>query len=1230
MRNKTFTLMVLAFFMSIFSFAQKPKAFDGQALKQGVSLKTSAKAPLVAFTQNLKTADSMPQPSAGKKAPAKAAEVVTPPEDGEILYYKATGVSYSYTGSDWSDPINFGRTVAVIWDGEKDVYISGLSYYVHDMYIHGRFVDESHVVFPMGQYLGDGAGAPLYSAAQDDKGKFTDIEANYDDESDTFTFTTIIADCNAAMTGMYAYIEEGLTVAPFDGEVDLPVEAPSDLEVEDYVYSATDYYTDKPINHGVKLGFYGDDVYLQGITPDFPDTWIKGSLEGNTITFPTGQMLCEYGPYTIWFLGFGDNGVEDMVFDYDPEAGILTTDYWMIICIDKYDIAGGSNCWSIDADPITIQKVTEQPGTPSNPSVSGIKFSKYGDVLELNIPLTDTDDNAMVADKLFYRLFYDTGDGEPVQVTFTPDEFIKLESDMTEVCVNFTDNYDFEAGPSVYLNMEHKSWKRIGVQSVYYGGFETHESDTTWYTPVWTEVIELPEGLTVTENTFKGFTVERDDETDEYVNVAFERTVNVALAGDSAIYIQGIGTEDATTWVKGVKTAANTFTFARGQELGLYSSYRLLLVGWDDEAEAVTDVVMTVNEASGVYTFETAFLENAGRTTRSYYWTKFVAGATIDIAGEKVKVVPATPSIDVVHFHTTGDILNFTIPAETDKETPIADTDKLSYKIYYDEGDGEAKVVTFTTDLYEKLSEDMTEIPYGFLDDVDEEGNPKGYDFYATAVYLNMPHYSWQRIGIQSLYTDEDGVNASEIGWYTPTWPQTIELPEDAEVASCLYAGSYYNSEETFSRMAKVAFVGDDVYVQGIGTEDKETWIKGTKSEGADNLYIFANGQYLGFSETYSSKLFLMGFDETVGITEVTMSYDAETSTFTTNTYLVENAEYTDKMLYNTLVVPGATIMPMVEKAGVPATPSISTMIYTASGASIAFFEIPTVDVDEYPLNTDKVSYMLYYDDGSETPQVVTLTTDLYEKLSEDMTEIPYGFTDGWDIYTDALYLNMNMRTWQRIGIQTIYTGGDETNVSEIGWYVPTWPQFVEVPEDAEIKDYGFEGQYFGDESDIDFTQSGLKVAFVGDDVYVQGVATDMNYWIKGTKSVGAEGNVTYTFANGQYVGYVQDGEYVSLLFLMGFDLTLGETEVQMTFDPETGIFTTTNYLIENADYTDVLNPTTIVAPGARLVPSDNPDAIATVEAVTEGSVRYNIAGQRVGKNFKGIVIENGNKILRK
>ena len=54
------------------------------------------------------------------------------------------------------------------------------------------------------------------------------------------------------------------------------------------------------------------------------------------------------------------------------------------------------------------------------------------------------------------------------------------------------------------------------------------------------------------------------------------------------------------------------------------------------------------------------------------------------------------------------------------------------------------------------------------------------------------------------------------------------------------------------------------------------------------------------------------------------------------------------------------------------------------------------------------------------------------------MDLIPYNFTDDYDIYTDGdskkVYL-YGSDGWEKVGVKSIYLGGDETHESEIVWY---------------------------------------------------------------------------------------------------------------------------------------------------------------------------------------------------
>ena len=1355
MRIKNLTLMLMAVLFSLAGFAKVQKSMP---IEKRFAFNREAKAVL---KQNKQTSafalNSQATPVRPVSGP-KAASVVTPPEDGEVEYFTLVGTN--------SREGDITRTVQVIWDGDDDVYISGLSYFMPFSFVKGTFKDDETVIFEMGQYMGAIDGQDVFFGARI-KDDFVDAVAVFDEVANAFIFNDkVIDNGDSKKLDELASWEPNLTIAPAEGPGESIVEIPNDMEVITYAYTATDYFSGHAVVSGnLNVGFYGSDMYIQGMSTDFPEAWIKGSfVNDTTVVFPSPQLLNE--DRGVYFASSDlDTYVEEYVLYYDTESGAFYEgEYYPMITSDLT----GFSLWQFYYGYL-ITPITEQPATPAASFVSAMSYMPDGDYLEFSLAKVDEDGFGLVPEKLSYKLWYATEDGDTLEATFLKDEYASLTEDMKEIPATYFDGSDFQEGKLKMNFAEYASWTGVGIQGIYYGGEERHESEVAWYTPTWPQTITLPEGLTVTEHKLKG-------STNRGANV--ERTVGLAFDGDD-MYIRGIGSMGADAWVKGTKNADGNYIFPKGQEIGMYyDEDRLFLLGYDDEVE-VTDFAVSVDAASNEYVFATDFIENADYTDKTYYVQWLNAGTTIEmgeaqpevltpveipdglvtevysftatayfdkvtvaknvlvgfdgdnvyikgisdalpeawmmgtIDGDKVTIpagqyvgntgtydlwtigfidgtgvsnytmefdeetstltnkstveyfgttsvkgssrnlsdffygitikkltekvaTPATPSITTIAFNYAGDEVEFNVPA-VDVDGDGLVTDKLSYKLYYDEGDGDAKEITFTTDLYECLTEDMTVIPYGFIDATEE--HPNGWDFYGSSVYLNMEHSTWTRVGIQSIYTGGGETKTSEIGWYTITFPQTIELPEGAEVATYNFKGEYVtdSGNQAFSRQAQVAFVGEEVYIAGVSEDNPDYWIKGTKSEDG-TTYTFAKGQRLGYFQTQSGAvypLFLMGYSSVFGALDVKMSYDAETNTFTTLTETVVNAQYVDNLYYLNRIAAGALIQPVQDVAAVPATPSADHIRFTAYG-DVVEFTIPTTDVDGAPLVSDKLSYKLYYDEGDGEAHEITFSPDFYEKLEAEMTEIPYGFTDEYDFYAGELYLNMDAYydyAWKRIGIQSIYAGGGETNVSEIGWYDVIYPEVVAAPEGAEIKKYDFIGSAYYNRVQHETTTGGIKVAMVGDDVYVQGFGSvDVDRWIKGTKG---EDNV-YTFSLGQYLGMdsyeYQGNTYYDLLFLIGAEPTTGQAEpVKMSYDPETGIFTTLNYMVENADYTDKLYYNKLYNPGAQFVPADGPDAISLVEADAEGDVvRYNVAGQRVGKNYKGIVVENGKKVLRK
>lgn len=1081
MRIKNFTLMLMAVLFSVAGYAQKSFAPRNDiAFNRQTAVKTLVK-------QNSISAIAVNQPSTpsrSAKAPAKAPEVVTPPEKGDVEYYTLTGsATYGNTTTDVS------LQVKVVWDDEDEdvVYISGLSYYMPSSFVKGTFNKEGDkVIFASGQYMGNLEGVDLYFGGYGDGTALTDVVADFNEKESSFTFSDVILDNgDPSKIGFYAYMRN-VTIVPLDGEPEIPVEIPKDLEIEKYAYTAIDNFSGNvEVSGNLNVGFYGDDVYIQGMSTHFPEAWIKGKfVDDKTVSFPSGQLLTD--EEELYFISVNDNFdiAEEYTLIYDEENGSFEEgDYAPMINTykDKIDRSVWQFYYGYEIKPIT-----ENAAVPGKSSVTAMNYKVSGDdVLEFALTKVDVDGNGLVEAKLAYKLWYVTAEGDTLAAKFTMSDYPSLTEDMDEMPATFTDGTYIKSGELAINMKEHTTWKSLGIQCIYYGGEERNEGEIAWYTPTWPFTVTLPEGLTVTDHVFTG--------TNNRSGATISKVVGVAFDGDD-MYIRGLGSIDETAWVKGTKDSNGDYIFPAGQYLGNYNDKDLLFfIGYTDEKPS--SAVLTVDAANGEYVFTTEFFENADYTDKVYYVLNIASGATIEMA-------EAQPEV-----------------------------------------------------------------------------------------------------------------------------PTVVEVPEGLQTESWIFSGTGYFDSKQVARSVKVGFDGDDVYVQGVSAEVPDAWIKGTLD---GDQVTFKTGQFLAGADS----LFFIGFTNGTGISNYVMTYDEEAGRFTNdnvNAFMgvnadKDNAQSLYELYYST------KIAKIVEQVATPTVPSVTRIGFTPYG-DVAEFNIPLIDTNNEGLVDSLVSYKLYYDEGDGEAKEITFTTDLYTKLTEDMTVIPYGFLDyvdaegnagSYDFGAAFVYLNMDYSTWKRVGIQSIYVGGGETNASEIGWYTIIRPTVTELPEGAVATTYSF----VGTDSDGEFTRS-VKVAKVGDDVYVQGIGTiSETSWVKGTKNASTG---VYTFAKGQTLGQFRGSSFAYNIYLMGYNSNFGAMDVMMSYDEENDIFTTTNILVENANYVDNLYSYNRISAGAVIKPASRPDAIDTVEAADdEKAATFNIAGQRVANDYKGLVIKNGKKYLVK
>jgi len=256
-----------------------------------------------------------------------------------------------------------------------------------------------------------------------------------------------------------------------------------------------------------------------------------------------------------------------------------------------------------------------------------------------------------------------------------------------------------------------------------------------------------------------------------------------------------------------------------------------------------------------------------------------------------------------------------------------------------------------------------------------------------------------------------------------------VELPEGAEPAEYIY---YYNDSWGDKVMEKglVYVDGNDVYMNDLAP-GLDSWVKGTK-EG--NTVTFPQGQFLGVDGYYLfyTPFYVDGETDEDGYlivkpSDYELTFDPETGVFSN---LDENKYSAFGLLDGSLYdyANGYQVKPYAgDVPAVPADPyNLEIADYTAYyGQYCLYYNLDPVDVDGNFINPDKLGYYLYVD-GEQ----YTLTPDVFVELTEDMDLIPYGFSDGWDLGNGYAYVGEPLMT--TLGIQAVYTVGEETNYSNV------------------------------------------------------------------------------------------------------------------------------------------------------------------------------------------------------
>lgn len=276
--------------------------------------------------------------------------------------------------------------------------------------------------------------------------------------------------------------------------------------------------------------------------------------------------------------------------------------------------------------------------------------------------------------------------------------------------------------------------------------------------------------------------------------------------------------------------------------------------------------------------------------------------------------------------------------------------------------------------------------------------------------------------GIGLIY-DDDLSWAGYVDWestYTPFTKTPVELPDGAVLED--YSMAYLDANgNAGGKMAKVAMMGNDVYVQGFSSSVPDGVMKGVLH--GDQM-IFPSDQYIGVGNGLF--LHMTGIDaEYMALDNLTFTYDAGTRTMTASDILGVVAGTSIQEEYGQPV-----FTPYADHAATPANPEVIDFVDEGDlgGYNYGSFNVPTVDTEGNFINPNDLYYRIYFDDD----ELFTFGPDEYPEVTEYMTDVPYNYTDGYDFGVGGSTIYFYETGFQRVGIQSVFRGGGEEHVSEI------------------------------------------------------------------------------------------------------------------------------------------------------------------------------------------------------
>lgn len=747
-------------------------------------------------------------------------DLVTPPDNLDASLVEVSGVSLT---TDF-----LVKSVGMMGFDGSDLYIMGLCLDFPSAWVKGTMDAQGQVTFARNQYIGSYQGIAdiWFTGVNPETQELGDVKAQYDAETKQLSIdpTTWIVENADPVTLYYFDVFREVTVAPLQDDRGLVI-PPVGLQTKSYKTTCISLgnYPYAEGSYVVRMGFDGDDAYMQGLFYYLPAAWLKGKVNADgSVTFAKNQYMGVVQGYDIYAVPCDDEENVNDEFTFKLEGGHYTfmernTNICFAIepdCTDAVEII-----YSVDMTPIASPNdypvITEQPeGELVNYLRSGNSYySFFGYIL--------SDSQNGMSMQIVYA-----PDGKTVYmknpVAFNPsmeDAWVKgtIEGNKIHMplgqCVSFdaTEGYGYVTGllhigqieywgemvdtylpdaeatevtytvhadGSITLDLDWEKSEAGFANNVFglvytddqsWAGFADYGTQYSLFTD---QIQTLPAELTTEDWAYL-----YNDGT-----YTTSQLVQANVEGDKA-YIQGLSMANPEAVIVG-QIEGDKVTFASDQYVGNDDEHAQYVAFAEYEIEELFDEDWGEFYYEYRYTYlptctfsydvenqvmrapkNVALIINGGAAAnginelRAGYAPRF----TVVVKGA---AKPATPEILSMgnYYEDYGyDALSCDVKAEDIKGRCI-DSDLLYYTIWV-KVDGEALPFNFTADEYYQFPElgieQMTEVPYSLisLDEASWE------DIALGGSYICLYQSGFEDYGVQSIYYGGDVRTVSDINW---------------------------------------------------------------------------------------------------------------------------------------------------------------------------------------------------------------------------------------------------------------------------------------------------------------------------------------------------------------------------------------------------------------------------------------------------------------------------------